>query len=116
MKSKNGITAATLVVAGLLFAPFTNAQTPAPDAPAVTTPGPSAAPIPDKKLDAAAAAAKKVVAVSDEYEQKIARAPEGEKQRLTGEAKQATLQAVADQGLSIAEYATIRDRLMQRLK
>jgi hypothetical protein len=97
-----------------------------PDRPSVTTPGPSAAPIPDKKLDAAAAAAKKVVAVGDEYDKKIAQAPEADKQRLTGEAKQATIKAVADEGLSIDEYATImrtaqndpsvRDRLIRRLK
>jgi hypothetical protein len=92
----------------------------------MTTPSPQPADIPDKKLDAAAAAAKKVVAVSDEYEQKIATASEADKQRLTGEARQATIKAVSDEGLSIDEYASImrtaqnnssvRDRLIQRLK
>ena len=83
-------------------------------------------PFPTRKLDAAAAAAKKVVALSDEYEKKIAQAPAADKQRLTGEAKQATIKAVSDEGLSIDEYATImrtaqndpavRDRLIRRLK
>lgn len=126
MKSKIGIYAATLVAVGLVFAPIANAQTPSPDAPSATTPSPSTSPITDKKLDAAAAAAKKVVAVSDEYEKKIAQAPEGEKQRLSGEAKQATIKAVSDEGLSVDEYTTImrtaqndpsvRDRLIRRLK
>jgi hypothetical protein len=126
MKSKTGIYAITLVAAGLVFAPIANAQAPAPDTPSTTTPRPQSSDIPDKKLDAAAAAAKKVVALSDEYQQKIAQAPEGDKQRLTGEAKQATIKAVSDEGLSIDEYTTImrtaqndpavRDRLIKRLK
>jgi hypothetical protein len=131
MTSKTGLyalplVAAPLVAAGLMFAPIANAQTPSPAAPSMTTPSPQAFDIPDKKLDAAAAAAKKVVAVSDEYEQKIAKASEADKQRLTGEAKQATMKAVSDEGLSIDEYASImrtaqnnpsvRDRLIQRLK
>jgi hypothetical protein len=117
--------ALALVAAGLMFAPIANAQTPSPAAPSTTKPSPSPD-IPDKKLDAAAAAAKKVVALSDEYEQKIAKAPEADKQRLSGEAKQATIKAVSDEGLSIDEYASImrtaqndpavRDRLIKRLK
>lgn len=126
MKSKNALYATTLLAAAGLFAPVANAQTAAPATPSVKAPAPSATPIPDKKLDAAAAAAKKVVAVSDEYEKKIAQAPEADKQRLTGEARQATAKAVSDQGLSLDEYTTImrtaqndpavRDRLIQRLK
>ncbi len=126
MKSTIRIYATTVFAAGLLIAPIANAQTASPDSPSVTTPSPSATPIPDKKLDAAAAAAKKVVAVGDEYEKKIAQAPEADKQRLTGEAKQATIKAVSDEGLSIDEYTSImrtaqndpavRDRLIRRLK
>lgn len=130
MKSTTGLYAATLVAAGLVFAPIANAQTSAqtspPAAPSTSTPAPSSADIPDKKLDAAAAAAKKVVAVGDAYEKKIAQAPEADKQRLTGEAKQATIKAVSDEGLSVDEYAMImrtaqndpavRDRLIRRLK
>jgi hypothetical protein len=122
MKSTTGLYAATLVAAGLVFAPIANAQTPAQTSPPAAT----STDIPDKKLDAAAAAAKKVVALSDEYEKKIAQAPAADKQRLTGEAKQATIKAVSDEGLSIDEYATImrtaqndpavRDRLIRRLK
>jgi hypothetical protein len=126
MKSTIRIYATTLFAAGLLIAPIANAQTVSSDNPSVATPSPSAKPIPDKKLDGAAAAAKKVVAVSDEYDKKIAQAPEADKQRLSGEAKQAAIKAVSDEGLSIDEYATImrtaqndpavRDRLIRRLK
>jgi hypothetical protein len=137
MTSKTGFyalppAALALVAAGLMFAPIAHAQTQSPAAPSLTTPSPSTPPspspsnIPDKKLDAAAAAARKVVALSDEYEQKIAKAPEADKQRLAGEAQQATIKAVSDEGLSIDEYATImktaqndpavRDKLIKRLK
>jgi len=126
MKSTTGVYAAALVAAGVLFAPIANAQTPPSAAPSVTTPSPSSADIPDKKLDAAAAAAKRVTAVRDNYEQKMAQAPAAEKQRLVGEANDATIKAVTDQGLSLDEYTNImktaqvdpavRDKLIQRLK
>jgi hypothetical protein len=126
MKSATGFYAATLVAAGLVLAPIASAQTSSPAAPSVTAPSPSSSTIPDKKLDAVAAAAKKVVAVSDMYEQKIAKAPEADRQRLASEAREATAKAVSEEGLSIDEYATImqtaqndsslRDRLIQRLK
>lgn len=126
MTSKTGFYALSLVAAGLVFAPIANAQTSSPAAPSTSAPTLSSADIPDKKLDAAAAAAKKVVAVSDEYDKKIAQAPEADKPRLKGEAKQATIRAVSGEGLSIDEYATImrtaqndpavRDRLIRRLK
>jgi hypothetical protein len=126
MTSKTGFYALSLVAAGLAFAPIANAQTSSPAAPSTSAPTLSSADIPDKKLDAAAAAAKKVVAVSDEYDKKIAQAPEADKPRLKGEAKQATIRAVSGEGLSIDEYATImrtaqndpavRDRLIRRLK
>jgi hypothetical protein len=131
MTSKTGFyalppVALALVAAGVMFAAIANAQTQSPSAPSVTTPSPSPSNIPDKKLDAAAAAAKKVVALSDEYEQKIAKAPEADKQRLAGEAQQATIKAVSDEGLSIDEYTTImktaqddpavREKLIKRLK
>jgi len=50
--------AMTLTAAGLLFMPAANAQQQAPSGPSSTTPSPTTAPanIPDKKLDAAAAA------------------------------------------------------------
>jgi len=118
----------TLTAGGLLFAPAANAQQQSPAAPSPTAPGPTTAPadISDKKLDAAAAAVKKVVALRDTYEQKLAQAPAAEKQRLAGEASDAIEKAVTDQGLSVEEYTTIlqvaqndpvvRSKLVQRMK
>ena len=82
--------------------------------------------IPDKKLDAAAAAVKSVSAVKDTFDQRLAKAPAGEKERLSGEAEHAMTKAVTDQGLSVEEYVTImkvaqndpivRDKLIKRMK
>jgi len=81
---------------------------------------------PIKKLDAAAAAVKKVSAVKGTFERKLAQTPAAEKERVAGEADEAIVKAVTDQGLSIDEYTTIlqvaqndpvvRDKLLQRLK
>ena len=56
--------AMTLTAAGLLFMPAAYAQQQSPSGPSSATPSPTTAPtnIPDKKLDAAAAAVKKVSA------------------------------------------------------
>jgi len=131
MQSKPGLftfSAITLAAAGLLFTPAANAQNQTPSPPLSTAPSPKAAPtnIPDKKLDAVAAAAKKVTAVKDSFEQKLATAPVADKERLIGEANNAITKAVTDEGLSIDEFRTIlnvaqndpvlRDKLMQRLK
>jgi hypothetical protein len=118
----------TLTAAGLLFMPAANAQQQSPSGPSSTTPSPTTAPttIPDKKLDAVAAAVKKVSVVKDTFEQKLAQAPAAEKERVAGEADDAIAKAVTDQGLSIDEYTTIlqvahndpvvRDKLLQRIK
>ena len=120
--------AMTLTAAGLLFMPAANAQQQAPSGPSSTTPSPRTAPanIPDKKLDAAAAAVKKVSAVKGTFDQKLAQAPAAEKQRVADEANDAIVKAVTDQGLSIDQYKTIlqvaqndpvvRDKLLQRMK
>ncbi len=121
-----GLCAAAIVAAaGLSWAPVTIAQQQKPEKPAgqsATAP----ADIPDHKLDAAAAAAKRVVAVSDTYEQKLAKASGNEKEKLVDEANQAIAKAVTEQGLSVDEYVsimkvaqndpTVRDKLVQRLK
>jgi Domain of unknown function (DUF4168) len=121
------VCATTLVAAGLLFMPAAHAQQQSPAGPSVTTPGPTTTPtdIPDKKLDAAAAALKKVSAIKDNYVQKLAEAPVAEKERLEGEAGDAMAKAVTDQGLSIEEYTAIlkvaqkdpvvRGKLLQRM-
>ena len=120
--------AMTLAAAGFLFMPAANAQQQSPSAPSSATPRPTTAPtnIPDKKLDAAAAAVKEVSAVKGTFEQKLTQAPAAEKERVADEANDAIVKAVTDQGLSIDEYTTIlqvaqndpvvRDKLLQRMK
>ena len=131
MQSTTGFYAScamALAAAGLLFAPAANAQQQPPAAPSPAAPAPTTAPanISDNKLDAAAAAVKKVTALRDTYEQKLAQAPAAEKQRLAGEASDAMEKAVTEQGLSVEEYTTIlkvaqndpvvRSKLVQRMK
>jgi hypothetical protein len=118
----------TLTAAGLLVMPAAHAQQQSPSGPSVTTPSPTTTPtiIPDKKLDAAAAAVKKVTVIKNNYDQQLAQAPVAEKKRLQSEAGDAMAKAVTDQGLSVEEYTTIlsaaqkdpavRDKLLQRMK
>jgi predicted ATPase with chaperone activity len=120
--------AVTLTAVGLLAMPAANAQQQSPSAPPATTPKPPTTPIniPDKKLDAAAAAVKKVTVIKSKYDQQLAEAPVAEKERLAGEAGDAMAKAVTEQGLSIEEYTTIlkvaqtdpavREKLLQRMK
>lgn len=120
--------AMTLTAAGLLVMPAAQAQQQSPSGPSVTTPSPTTTPtiIPDKKLDAAAAAVKKVSVIKDNYDQQLAQAPVAEKKRLKDEVGDAMEKAVTDQGLSVEEYTTIlevaqkdpvvRDKLLQRMK
>jgi hypothetical protein len=113
----------------LALAPTVSAQTQSePSRPSPTTPGASnpSASIPDNKLDAAAAAVKSVSMVKQDYEQRIAQAPDSDKSRLANEGKQALAKAVIDQGLTVAEYTAIlqvaqddpvvRDKILQRIK
>ena len=128
MKTTTGFCTIALTVAGLLFMPAANAQNESPSAPSLTVPKQTTAPanIPDKKLDAAAAAVKSVSAIRTTFEQKLAQAPAAEKKRIASEADDAIAKAVTDQGLSIEEFSTImqvaqndpgvRDKLIQRLK
>jgi hypothetical protein len=128
MRSPIGFCATTLVATGLLLMPAAFAQDKSPSAPSTTSPSPTTSPaaIPDNKLDAAAAAVRKVAVISDDFERKLAQAPADEKDRLLGEANAAVTKAVTDQGLSVDEYMTImtvakndpevRDKLMKRLQ
>jgi hypothetical protein len=124
--------AAALGISTLLL-PAANAQMnppqSRPQAPSSQTPPPQAqspsATIPDEKLNAAAAAIEQVTNVHQNYERKIAAAPESDKQRLTVEASGALEKAVTDQGLSVDEYNSIirtaqndpklRQKLTQRI-
>jgi hypothetical protein len=121
------VCAMTVTAAGLLVMPAAQAQQQSPSGPSVITPSPTLpTDIPDKKLDAAAAAVKKVSVIKNKYDQQLAQAPVAEKQRLEGEAGDAMAKAVTEQGLSVEEYTTIlrvaqkdpvvRDKLLQRMK
>ena len=119
--------ATTVTAAGLLFMPAVHAQQQSPSGPSVITPSPTTPTnIPDKKLDAAAAAVKKVTVIKNNYDQQLAQAPIAEKKRIEDEVGDAMEKAVTDQGLSVEEYTTIldvaqkdpvvRDKLLQRMK
>jgi hypothetical protein len=120
--------AMTFTAAGLLVMPAAQAQQQSPSGPSATTPSPTTTPtiIPDKKLDAAAAAVKKVSVIKNKYDQQLAQAPVAEKKRLEDEAGDAMVKAVTDQGLSVEEYTTIlnvaqkdpvvRDKILERIK
>ena len=131
MTSTIRLGAMALATAGLLFVPGVCAPAKAQDnatlAQSVLTPPEQTAPanIPDDKIDAVAGAVKSVSAVIDTYDQRVARAPVQEKQRLIDEADDAVTKAVAKHGLSIEEYTAIirvaekdpvvRDKLLKRL-
>ena len=82
--------------------------------------------ISESKLDATATAVKNVSSVKDDYEQRIPRAPQADKERVAKEGTEALAKAVTDSGLSVAEYSAIlevaqddpvvRDKILQRLK
>ena len=55
--------------------------------------------IPDQKLDAAAAAMQRVAKLQEDFQQQM--------ERVAAEAKDAAQKAVAEQGLSLDEYASI---------
>jgi len=85
----------TFTAAGLSVMPAAQAQQQSPSGPSATTPSPTTTPtiIPDKKLDAAAAAVKKVSVIKNKYDQQLAEAPVAEKERLQGEAGNAMAKA-----------------------
>src|SRR5262245_39507160 len=97
--------AAALATAGLSLAPVANAQQGSSANPPATSTAPQN--IPDHKLDAVAAAAKRVAAIGDSYEQKLAQAPKDQKEQVVDEANKAITKAVTDQGLSVDEYLSI---------
>jgi hypothetical protein len=127
MTSKFGALVATLVAAGLLSMQPLTAEAQTSTAPS-TAPQQSTAPtnISEDKLDAAAAAVKKVAALSDKYEQQLAQAPDEQKDGVVREANDALTKAVTEQGLSVEEFSTImevakndpvvREKIVQRIK
>jgi len=124
--------AMALAAAGLLLVPGVSTPATARDnstlAQSVISPperAPAPANIPDDKIDAVAGAVKSVSAVMETYDQKVARAPAADKQRLIDEADDAMTKAVAKHGLSVEEYTAIirvaekdpvvRDKLLRRM-
>jgi hypothetical protein len=67
----------------------------------------SAAAISDQKLKAAATAIPQVETIRQTYEQQLAQAPSNDKSRIQSQAGTEMKKAIADQGLSVAEYNTI---------
>lgn len=117
---------ALLAAAWLLAGPAAHAQTPPspPKAPApgASTPSPN---IPEQKLSAAAAALERVASLQQDYQERIAKASDSDKERLVDEGNSALVKAVGDQGLSVEEYnsilevaqkdPTVRDKILKKL-
>jgi hypothetical protein len=116
--------AAALMAGWYSSVPTANAQKAQSEAPSpgLSSPAPSIA---EQKLDAAAAALKRVVSIEDTYGRRLAEAPQAEKERIVAEANDALERAVADQGLSVEEYSSIlevakndpevRGKILQRI-
>jgi hypothetical protein len=115
--------AAVVVTAAWHFAiPVANAQVETPS-PGLSAPAPN---ITDQKLDAAAAALKRVAVLQQTYRQRLAQAPaQADKDRITAEADTALTNAVADQGLRwrntfpscVAQNdPEVRGKILQRIR
>jgi Domain of unknown function (DUF4168) len=115
--------AAALSVATWHLSPVANAQSQSPSLPALSDPSPS---IPDKKLDAAAAAVERVASLQQDYREQMMAASPSDRKRLADEAGTALAKAVTDQGLSLDEYSTIlqvaennpevREKILKRIR
>jgi hypothetical protein len=113
---------AVLTAAWVLSIPAANAQAPSPSSLSAQSQTHN---IPDERLDAAAAALERVVSLTQDYQGRMFAAPPSKQDRIAEEAKRALVKAVTDQGLSIAEYASIleaaqkdpdfRGKLLQRM-
>jgi Domain of unknown function (DUF4168) len=119
------LSAAVLIAGGHLSVPVANAQGAQSEAPSPgqSTPAPN---ITEQKLDAAAAAIERVATLKKTYEQRLAEAPQADKQQIVSEANDALEKAVTDQGLSVEEYSSIlevaqndpevRGKILQRIR
>jgi hypothetical protein len=113
------------LAAGFLTAVVGTAQAQSPSAPSTAPAQTPPSNISDEKLDRVAAAAKNVTVISKTYRQKLAAAPDGDKQRIVDEANGALTKAIADQGMSVDEYESImlvaqnnpavRDKILDRM-
>ncbi len=104
----------TVVLAGAVLATAGLAQARSPSSPANDF-GPSTAHanISDRKLDAAATAAKNAADIKEAFDQKLAQASVADKMRIAIEADEAMVKAVTDQGLTLDEFKAIM-RLAER--
>ena len=117
------LAAALSVATWHLSGPVANAQTQSPSPPALSDQTPN---IPDKKLDAAAAALERVASLQQDYREQMIAASPSDRQRLADEAGTALAKAVTDQGLSLDEYSTIlqvaennpevREKILKRIR
>jgi hypothetical protein len=90
------------------------------------SPADPTASIPDQKLDAAAAAMRRVAALKYDYFQLLQATPTDDQPDLVNEASDAIEKAVTDQGLSVEEYTTIlehaqkdpqvREKIIERIQ
>jgi hypothetical protein len=102
---KHLLSAAAIALLGSSLAlsqTFGQAQPPANNVPAASSAG-----ISDQKLKEAAAAIPQVEGIRQNYQQQLAQAPDGDKQRIQNQAGDEMKKAIADQGLSVAEYNSI---------
>ena len=121
------LAAAVLTAAWHLCVPAAIAQdsqqpNPSPP-PGLSQPTPA---LSEQKLDAAAAALARVASLKQDYQQKLESADAAEKERIVGEATDALVRAVEDQGLTVEEYNSIivvaqndpsvRQKILQRLR
>ena len=120
-KALLSVAAIALLGSSLALSPaFGQAQSPANGAPAA-----SSGSISDQKLKEAAHAIPQVEGIRQNYQQQFAQAPDGDKQRIQNQAGDEMKKAIADQGLSVAEYnsilqsaeqnADVRTRLIEQM-
>ena len=110
--TKLWLSAATIALLGSslgLPQAFAQGQQPpangAPNAPSAT--------ISDQKLKEAATAIPQVEGIRQNYQQQLAEAPAGDKQRIQNQAGDEMKKAISDQGLSIPEYNSILQTAQQ---
>jgi hypothetical protein len=130
MPIKSKSTSARLLIvamtgASLLVAPISSAQDQSREPPQFS-PNSEQVDVPDQKLDAAAAALKKVANLKQDYEKRLESAAPADEERILNEAHDAITKAVTEQGLSVDEYTTIlviaqnvprvREKLLQRIR
>jgi hypothetical protein len=117
------LAAAILTSGCCLFIPTVSvlAQSPSPG------PSTSAPELSDQKLDAVAAALKRIASLQKDYRQRLAEAEApADKERIVAEVHGEFTKAVTDQGLSLEEYGSIldmarndsefRSKLLQRIR